>query len=151
MSDFEIKVTGLRETQKALYDFSQQLGDQVVIKALTNGARIMQRQARAYAPVRTGNLRRGIIVKKSKIYNGKRVANKLGVFLTLRQGKRYGARDAWYGKFPEGGWTDRAGRKHPGKQFIGRAFAATAQRAASIIVQSAIAGAQVVARRTGFK
>lgn len=151
MSDFQVKVTGLRETQKALYAFSQQLGDRVVIKALTNGARLMQRQAKANAPVRTGNLRRAIIVKKSKIYNGKRTLNKLGVFLTIRQGKRYGPRDAYYGKFQEAGWTDRAGKKQPGKQFIGRAFSSTAERCADLIVRSAKAGAEVVARRTGFK
>lgn len=151
MSEFSIKVSGLKEAQKALYAFSQQLGDRVVIKALTNGARVMQRQAQANAPVRTGTLKRGIIVRKSRIYNGKRVANKIGVFLTLRQGKRYGARDAYYGKFQEAGWTDRAGRKQPGRQFVARAFATTAERAARLIIQSAITGAQVVARRTGFK
>lgn len=151
MSDFEIKVTGLKETQKALYAFSQQLGDRVVVKALTNGARLMQRQAKANAPVRTGNLRRGIVVKKSKIYNGKRTLNKLGVFLTLRKGKKYGPRDAYYGVFQEGGWTDRAGKKHAGRKFMESAFTTTKERAADLIVRSAKAGAEVVARRTGFK
>lgn len=107
MSDFEIKVTGLKETQKALYSYSQQLGDKVVIDSLKQGARIVQRAAKAAAPVRTGRLKRAIVVKKSKIYNGKRRSDMIGVFLTILQGRRYGNRDAFYGRFQEEGWEVR--------------------------------------------
>lgn len=107
MSDFAIKVTGLKETQRALYSYSQQLGDKVVIDSLKQGARIVQRAAKAAAPVRTGRLKRGIVIKKSKIYNGRQRADMIGVFLTILRGRRYGKRDAFYGRFQEEGWEVR--------------------------------------------
>lgn len=107
MNDFEVKVHGLKETQKALYSYSQQLGDKVVIDSLKQGARIVQRAAKAAAPVRTGRLKRAIVVKKSKIHNGKRRSDMIGVFLTILSGKKYGKRDAFYGRFQEEGWEVR--------------------------------------------
>lgn len=111
MSDFQVKVTGLRETQKALYAYSQQLGDKVVIDSLKQGARIVQRAAKAAAPVRTGRLKRAIVIKKSKIHNGKRRSDMIGVFLTILQGRRYGNRDAFYGRFQEEGWEPRGAKR----------------------------------------
>lgn len=107
MDEFAVKVTGLKEAQKALYSYSQQLGDKVVIDSLKQGARIIQRAAKAAAPVRTGRLKRAIVIKKSKIYNGKRRSDMIGVYLTILQGKRYGTRDAFYGRFQENGWEVR--------------------------------------------
>lgn len=178
MADFEIKVSGLREVQKSLYQYSQQLGDKVVIDALKLGARAMQAKARAGAPKLTGRLRRGIVVKKSKINNGKRKET-LGVYLTLRKGKgRKDPKDAFYGRFLEDGWNargksrtgkgqraeivarfgNRTGRKSlpsarniPGIKFMHGAFNSTKQQSANIIVAAVERGAQILKRKTGLK
>lgn len=178
MSDFEIKVSGLREVQKSLYAYSQQLGDKVVLDALRLGARAMQAKARAGAPKLTGRLRRGIVVKKSKIHNGKRNET-IGVYLTLQKGKgRKDPKDAFYGRFIEDGWNARGksrtgkgqsfeivqrfgrrtGRKSlpsqtnvPGVKFMQGAFNSTKEASARLIVQAVERGAEILKRKTGLK
>jgi len=176
VSDFSIRVTGLKEAQKALYSYSQQMGDHVVIASLKEGAKVMQKQARANAPKITGRLRRGIVVKKSKMFTGRKTPGLLGVFLCLRlAGGRKDPKDAFYGRFVEYGYNSRGpgggfrrtitsrfgtrtGRKSqpgktdvPGREFMGRAYNSTREMAAQAVVRSAIAGSEVVARRTGLK
>jgi len=159
VSDFTIRVTGLKEAQQALYAYSQQMGDRVVVAALKAGAKVMQRQARANAPKVTGRLRRGIVVGKSKIITGRKTPGKLGVYLTYRTTKktktgiagRKNPNDAFYGRILEGEWTDRGGNKHAGLEIMERAFNTTAEASAQVIVRSAIAGSEIVARRTGLK
>jgi HK97 gp10 family phage protein len=180
VADFEITVSGLREVQKSLYSYSQQLGDKVVLDALRLGARAMQAKARAGAPKITGRLRRGIVVKKSKINNGKRKET-LGVYLTLRTGKgRKDPKDAFYGRFLEDGWNargksngakgkgkrfeivsrfgKRTGRKTlpsardiPGIKFMQGAFNSTKQQSANLIVQAVERGAEILKRKIGLK
>lgn len=149
--DVTVKISGLKEANKALYAYSRQLGDRVVIASLRQGANLVLRQARANAPVRTGALRRALVVKKSRLYNGKRTTGVIGLYLSLRKGKgRKDGRDAFYGTFQESGWN--SGRRLvPGKRFVQRAYRAQRDAAARLIAQSAIRGAEVVARRTGLK
>lgn len=145
--DVTVSLTGLKEAQRALYAYSRQLGDRVVLASLRQGANLVLRQARANAPVRTGLMKRALVVKRSKIYNGRRMENILGLYLSLRKGPAY------YGKFQESGW--RAGSKNtrqiPGKRFVQRAFQSQQDAAARLISQSALRGAEIVARRTGLK
>jgi HK97 gp10 family phage protein len=178
VADFEIKVTGLKEVQKSLYQYSQQLGDKVVMDALRLGARFMQARAKSNAPKLTGRLRRGIVVKKSKIYNGKRNET-LGVFLTLRKGRgRADTKDAFYGRFIEDGWNvrgksrtakgqraeivsrfgSRTGRKTlpgnrdiPGIKFMDRAYKTTREQSATIIVQAVERGSEILKSKIGLK
>lgn len=148
---FEIKITGLKEVQKALYSYSQQLGDKVVIAALTQGARLVQRAAKTRAPVITGRLKRGIVVRKSKINNGRR-RELIGVYMTLRKGKgKKDPKDAFYGSFIEDGFTARGGRVISGKEFIKGAFRGTRDAAVRLIVQSAERGAEIVKRKVGLR
>ena len=138
-----IKVTGLREVQRTLFSFSQQLGDRVVIGSLRQGANLMKRVARGNAPFKTGKLKRGIRVAKSKIHRGKSSTDMIGVFLQIRTKKK---NDPFYGRFQEAGWnthgprggarsairaafSSRTGRQTqrgrtnvPGKEFLHRAF-----------------------------
>lgn len=103
MTDDVITVSGLREVNLALYAYSQQLGDRVVIASLRQGANLIKRQISADAPVKTGKLRRGFRVSKSKIHRGKTSSDLIGVYLTLRTGK-----DApFYGRFQNDGWNTK--------------------------------------------
>lgn len=141
MADFEVKLTGLKETQNVLYSYSQQLGDKVVIAALTLGARAFVRQAKANAPVRTGRLRRAIYVKRSRIYNGKRDTGKIGVFVSVRQGrKRDDQKGAWYRHIVE---------KKVG--FMRSAFDSQKQKAVEVAVAAFLRGSESVKKRLGLK
>jgi HK97 gp10 family phage protein len=178
VADFEIKVTGLQEVQRSLYAYSQQLGDKVVLDALRIGARFMQSRAKSNAPKLSGRLRRGIVVKRSKIFNGRRNET-LGVYLTLRKGKgRDDPKDAFYGRFIEDGWNvrgksrtgkgqraeivsrfgNKTGRKSlpgirniPGVKFMDSAFKTTKEQSANLIVQAVERGAEVLKQRVGLK
>jgi HK97 gp10 family phage protein len=178
VSDFELKVSGLKEVQRSLYSYSRQLGDKVVFQALLEGAKLMQKKARANAPKKTGRLRRGIIVKKSRINNGKR-NDLLGVYMTLRTGKgKADPKDAFYGRFQEDGWNvkgasrtskgqraeivarfgKRTGRKTlpgnrdiPGKKFMRNAFDSTKEASAQLIIAATERGSEILKRRLGLK
>lgn len=140
-----LHVSGLRETQRALYSYSQQMGDRVALSALRQGANFIKRLVQAAAPVKTGLLRRGFRVSRSKIYNGRR-NEMIGVFLTLRKGK-----DApFYGRFVNDGW--RAGNTQvAGRGFVQRGYEQGRETAVQIIIRSAEAGAAAVKRRLGLK
>ena len=150
-NEFSIEIKGLKEVQHALYKYSRQLGDRVIVAALKEGAKVVQKEAKYRAPKSSGRLRRGIVVRKSKIHKG-RGTGKVGVYLTLRKGKgKKDRKDAFYGRFQEDGWTDRSGRRHPGKNFIKSAFSAQKNNAVKAIVNSARNGAEIVKRRTGLR
>lgn len=147
MSDDAITITGLREVQKSLYAYSQQLGDRVVRGALRQGANYVLRGIRDLVPVKTGLLkRRGFRVANSRIHNGRLSTDLIGVYISLRKGKG----DPFYGRFQNDGF--RAGKtKVPGKGFVQRAFNDRKGAAVQLIVKSAEAGADVVKRKVGLK
>lgn len=147
MSDDIITVRGLQEVQRALYAYSQQLGDRVVRGALRQGANHVLRGIRAAVPVKTGLLkRRGFRVANSRIHNGRMASGLIGIYIGLR--KRKG--DPFYGRFQNDGF--RAGNTQvPGKQFVQRAFEERKAAAVQLIVQSAEAGAEVVKRKVWLK
>lgn len=104
---FSLTVSGLPEINKALYAYSQQLGDKVVLASLREGAKLVQRQARAAAPRKSGRLARAIVVKTSKLHSAKR-GGMLGVYLTIRTGKgKADPKDGFYGRWQEKGWNVR--------------------------------------------
>jgi HK97 gp10 family phage protein len=149
--DVTVKITGLKEAQKALYSYSQQMGDRVVRAALRQGANLVLKQARANAPKRTGALKKALRVANSKINNGRKRKGVIGLYLSIRRGKGRGdPRDAFYGKFVESGWQSGQ-TKVAGQKFVERAYLSQRENAAKLIAQSAIRGAEIVARRTGLK
>jgi HK97 gp10 family phage protein len=142
-----IQVSGLDEVNRALYAYSQQLGDTVVLKALREGAKVMQKQARANAPKRTGKLRRNITIKNSRIYSKRRGRGTLGVYLSISQkGKADNRRNAFYGRFIEHGTKHIRPRK-----FIDNAYNQRREASANVIIRSAERGAEIVARKTGLR
>lgn len=171
MSDgFSIEVKGLDKVRRSLYDYSRQLGDRVIIGALKEGAKVVQRAAKSGAPRKTGRLKRGIVVKKSKIHKATGGSSSLGVFLTLRTGKgKKDPKDAFYGRFVEDGWNVRGpskqkggasggrGRKSapgkrdiPGKKFIKGAFAAKRAEAIKTIVAAAEKASVIITKKMGL-
>ena len=140
-----ITVTGLKDVQRKLYAYSQQLGDRVVLGALRQGANLVKRAAQSNAPIRTGKLKRGIRVSRSKIHRGRMSGDLIGVYLSLRKGKD----GPFYGRFQEDGW--RAGKTLvPGKKFIDQAFIDKRAEALDLIVRTSTAGADLLARKLGL-
>lgn len=174
MSDETITITGLKEVQKNLYKFSQQLGDRVVLGALRQGANLIRKAVkRELSSVgirsRTGNLQKAWKVVRSKIHRGKLSTDMIGVYLALREDKN----GAFYGRFINDGWNSHGkrigwskarpfaanrragrvtsgGRDIPGKHFIQKAFNANRESAVRLIVADAEAGAAVLARKSGL-
>lgn len=167
-----IEVKGLKEVQKALYSYSQQLGDRVVLAALRQGANLVRKAAAANAPRgKTGALKKSLSVKRSKIHRGKLSGDLIGVYLTIRKGRgRKDPKDAFYGRWIESGWNvrgkSRSGgrsslnrgrassqgvRDIAGQKFIERAFSANRESALRLIIQSAERGAEIIASKTGLK
>ena len=143
MTDQALTITGLKETQRALYGYSQQLGDRVIRGALRQGANQVLKGSNGLIPVKTGLLkRRGFRVANSRIHNGKRSTGMIGVYISLR--KRKG--DPFYGRFQNDGW-----QKVPGKQFVQRGFEARKADAVRLIVRATEAGAEVVKRKVGLR
>ena len=147
MSDEQIIISGLQDTQKTLYSYSQQMGDRVVRMALRQGANHILRGIRELVPVRTGLLRRrGFRVANSRIHNGRRASEMIGVYISLRKKKG----NPFYGRFQNDGF--QAGTtKVPGKGFVQRVFAERKEAAVQLVVQSAEAGAEAIKRRLGMR
>lgn len=140
-----ITITGLRDVQKSLYAYSQQLGDRVVLGALRQGANLIRKEMQKEIPVKTGLLKKGFVVKRSKIHRGRLSTDMIGIYLALRKGKTA----PFYGRFQNDGY--RAGKtKVPGKHFVQSAFEANKQDAVRLIVADAEAGAAVLARKVGL-
>ena len=153
-----ITITGLKEVQKTLYGFSQQLGDRVVRGALKVGANYVLKGIKKLAPrgpdrivdhvsIKGGALkRRGFKVANSKIHNGRFSTSMIGVWVGIKRGKN----DPFYGRFQNDGW--QAGKtKVPGKQFVQRGFESRKDAAVELIVRAAEAGAEVVKRKVGLR
>lgn len=150
MTDEVLAVSGLQETQRTLYAYSQQMGDRVVRMALRQGANHVLKGIRDGVPVKTGLLRRrGFRVANSRIHNGRRSTELIGIFIGLRKGKG----DPFYGRFQNDGWQPHGGgsRRVPGKGFVQRAFAERKETAVQLIVRAAEAGAESVKQRLGLK
>jgi HK97 gp10 family phage protein len=151
----DIEVKGLKEVQKSLYSYSQQLGDKIVIGALRLGASLMRKEIQANAPVYKGkprpyiikgNLKKGFRVSKSRIYSGKTTSGTLGVFVTLKKGDgRSDPKDPFYGRFQNEGFRGRAGLK-----FIDKAYNSKKEAAANLIVAAASAAADSLTKKLGL-
>jgi HK97 gp10 family phage protein len=146
--DFSIDIRGLAETQRAIYDFSEKLGDRVTLLALRAGANFMLKKVRAAEPVKTGRLKRATVVKTSRI-NQRRRNGKVGVYLTIKKGKKKDdPKGAYYGYFVEHGYK-KAAANIAGKQFVSNTFNANKNEALTIIVTALERGGEQLIQQIG--
>jgi HK97 gp10 family phage protein len=142
-----IEIHGLREIQDKIRQLPANIGRRVVYGALRKGAAVVRKEARKNVPVRTGALRKGFKVSRSKIH---RSASEFGVYLTLKKGRgRHDPADPFYGRWVEAGWK-RGNNQIPGVYFMRRAFEAKAQEAVNVIVAEADAKTQQLIRDMGL-
>lgn len=156
-ADVSIELHGLREIQAKLQQLPARIARKAVYSALRKGAAVVRKEIAKTAPVRTGTLRKGFRVGRSRFFRG---PEKFGVFLTLKKGKgRNDPSDPFYGRWVESGYragkktvtvrvarADRPGRTRnvrrgeheiPGQFFVQRAFDASASAAVAAIVAEA--------------
>ena len=149
----ELKVGGLPDLKAELRAIPDKLRKRALRNALAAGARVVQRQARAAAPVlklstfggssafirgvrKPGTLRKAISVRTSKV---SRRAGNVGVFVNVRPAKKgnRGAKnpnDPFYWRFVNFGYRTRGGNFKPGQGFL-EAGAARLQQALQVFIQ----------------
>lgn len=114
------EIVGMKELERTIRELGK-LPQRCVTKAARNGAKIAEKDAKANAPVDTGNLKRGIVLKpeKSRVKGKKvfqvtfnRAMNDMFVKIS-KDGKR-----AYYPASQEYGFFARNGRYIPGYRFL---------------------------------
>jgi HK97 gp10 family phage protein len=152
----DIEISGLAEIQTALYSYSNKMGDYVIYKALRAGANLVKKEIQKNAPVykgrsrptvKSGTLRKGFRVIKSKIHSRQNSAvNSIGVFITLKPGGGHkDPNDPYYAGFINNGFKSR-----PGTKFIDNAFNSTKSAAADLIISLCSEGADLLAKKEGL-
>lgn len=167
---FEIRIEGLREIGKDLQKLPLRTRKKATLAALKVGAKTIQKNAKARAPRgKTGNLRRSIFLKNSKIKNGRRTPDVIGVFVGLRSFSRVKAgtaRNAYYNRFVHDGYnargtkregnakrgrrTNRGERNVAAKKFLTKAFKSKGRAAARISIRAADIATDKLLTRLGF-
>jgi len=135
-----VKLEGLDDLNRAIKDLVGDLRRKVVRAALRDAAKPIQRAAVAAAPVLKkphpyrlpGTLKRSILVKASKRFNG--AGGEIGVYVAVRKRKGLGGKasarnpfDPFYWRFQEFGTA-----KQQEKPFMKPAFQANANNAIKI-------------------
>lgn len=135
MSDIvNIQVHGLQELQAKIARLPKAVARKVVYSSLRKGAAIVRKKAQQYVPVRTGTLKKGFKVSRSRIHRG---PQEFGIYLTLKSGRgRSDPRDPYYGVFVERGYR-RGNRAVPGVYYLKRALAENYQATVDAIVADA--------------
>lgn len=174
MADETIVVRNLDEIQRTLFLMGKRLGNDVVKKSLRQGANVIRDAARNKAPVRTGKLRKNIVVGTSKINTPRKKTGVIGVFIGVNvTGKANNPRNAFYWRFVEDGWntrgvyipgqrptgfgkrsgrkTQRGKRDIPGRKYIARAYLSSRNKAVNVTIRAAEIAAGVLAKRLGLK
>lgn len=153
LSGGSIRLEGAKELEKALIELERKVARKIISSSLRDGAKIVQQQAKANAPVLTGLTRKKIVVRAAKKRRSETAA------IAVRTGEGAFKGKTFYASFIEFGWNKapvirtRAGRfisisrkdrkaariegkKIPGTHFMQRAFQAKSAQAAKTIVNS---------------
>lgn len=132
-----MRLTGVDELKRAVADLPKVLRRRVLRNALAEGARVIQRQAKAAAPVltlptrrrRPGTVRANISVRTSK---SARARGDVGVYVGVKplrgaRERKLGRRgadnpnDPYYWWWQEFGWTPAGRRSQRGSRIVRRA------------------------------
>jgi HK97 gp10 family phage protein len=143
----EIRLEGLAELERKLQQLPRAVRDKVARQAVLAGAKIVKEDAKARAPVRTGRLRRNIIVKRSR----KEDPGVFAYFVTVRgRGKRKDPKNAHYWWFVERGFRHRGGTVVPARPFLKPAFKANINQAIEKMRERVAAGLKREAKKLGL-
>lgn len=126
-----VKVDGLRDLGERMKGLSEDMNNRIARAATAAGAVVIRDAAKQKAPVRTGNLRKNIIVKRLPKGESPLTSEHI---VTVRQGKLTkkqrdaGLVDAFYGRFVEYGTA-----KSPAQPFLRPAYDQNKEKATQAI------------------
>jgi bacteriophage protein of unknown function (DUF646) len=144
-----VKVEGLSQIHKALSELGRKVSNKIAVKAMREGGKIVQEQARQNAPVisqstpyrRAGTLKKAIKSSTKVLKNGKigtvvrvkTLTTKQIETFKVRSGKKgaLNPKDPYYWRFLEFGTS-----KMPAKPFMRPAFEQTKEKAATEIIKT---------------
>lgn len=121
----KVELRGFREVRRELEKLPPRVQKNLLRGAVTRVAREIRDDARENAPVRYGNIRRGI---KHRRRRGRRGIVRASVIIEDR-----GPRRPWYWFFVEFGHVDRGGGHVPADPFLTRAFEGIASKLDGIL------------------
>lgn len=142
-----VKVEGLSQIHKALSELGRKVSNKIAVKAMREGGKIVQEQARQNAPVlsqstpyrRAGTLKKAIKSSTKVLKNGKigtvvrvkELTTKQIETFKVRSGKKgaLNPKDPYYWRFLEFGTS-----KMPAKPFMRPAFEQSKEKAATEII-----------------
>lgn len=113
----QLKITGVREIDKALRELEPKIAKKVLRQAMRKSMKVVQKAVKENVPVDEGQLRDAI-----KVRAGKRSRKGFTIEVQIGEGDFVG--DTYYGAFQEYGTS-----KMEGKGFMRKAFDETAEQA----------------------
>lgn len=119
MASSRTTVEGLKDLERRLASLSADMGGKIARGATSAGARVIQKDAKRRAPRLTGNLEKGIVVKREK---NTQLAAEYAV--GWAKPKKKGGADAWYGRLVEFGTVKMVAQPHLRPAFDGQKGAA---------------------------
>jgi len=147
----EVKLTGFKELADALRELGPRVARNVLRRAVSAGAVEIRNDAKARAPVATGEMRRDILIKRER--DGKDIFSaRYSVFVRSGKKSRISGRarnvqkDSYYWRFVEFGTAKMAA-----KPFMRPAYEAKKEAAVKIIGDVLDAGIQKAAQELGKK
>lgn len=141
----EVKVEGLAELNKALQQLPKELQKGPLRAAVNGAASVVQKQAKANAPIDDGVLKKAIYRTRSKSASS---AVQETAIVGVRFGRRYRRRgqDAWYWRFIEFGTKNQTARP-----FIRPAFESTKQAQLAMMQKRLTAAIKRAAKKLANK
>lgn len=127
-----VEIQGLRELERKLIAMGPKVGLKAMRSALVSGAQVVKRDVLERVPVKTGRLRRSVLIKRLAKLNP--FSEK--VIIGVRHGKKQQKfdRDAYYWTWIEFGFKNRSGKPVSPQPFIRPAFEAKKNQALSRIM-----------------
>jgi HK97 gp10 family phage protein len=137
------EIEGLDEVMRMFKEVGK-VSQKVITKAAKSGAKIVRDDAKREAPVDTGDLKRGIIMKAEKRKRGKKVydikfSNNPNFIKYGVNGKRY-----FYPAAVEYGWVSKNGKIVPGYAFLRNAHKNNDRRVKRMIIDKLKKGLEEV-------
>ena len=127
-----VEIKGLRELERKLVALGPKVGLKAMRSALVSGAQVIKKDALERVPVKTGRLRRSLLIKRLAKLNP--FSEK--VIVGVRHGKKQqkSDRDAYYWGWIEFGFKTKAGQPVSAQPFIRPAFEAKKNSAMTRII-----------------
>lgn len=131
MADFDIQITGLKELDRALQELAWPAARRALRKGMRQGANVVRDEARAKAPIDSGNLKRRIRTRERS-----EEAGNMRFDIEV-------PRSAFYGRFLEYGTSKMAA-----KPFLRPAAEAKTEEAVTVMRDALSEAIEIEMRRT---